>query len=113
MLAPPPPLFPPAPSFLSPRPVQLGSSYLGELHQRSHRPEALWVPTYSYDTANEKNGSARPPACVRFMPRNTLRCSNLPLIRPPLDPTFLAGGVTVMVTLMARLVADCQLVCWP
>jgi hypothetical protein len=45
MLARPPPLFPPAPSFLfSPLPVQLGSSYLGELHQRSNHPEVPWAP---------------------------------------------------------------------
>jgi hypothetical protein len=116
MLARPPPLFPPAPSFLFPRPLQFGSSYLGELHQRFNYPEALWAPTNSYDKANEKNGSARPPACVRFVPRNTLRCSNLLLIRPPLDTTFLAGGVTVTVTLMACLVfpvACCPLLRWP
>src|SRR4051812_33526250 len=39
MLAHPPPLFPPAPSFLSPLPVQLGSSSLGELYLRSNHPK--------------------------------------------------------------------------
>jgi hypothetical protein len=62
------------------------------------------VHTKGYDKANEKNVSARPPACVRFVPRNTLRCSNLLLTRPPLDPPFLTGGLALTVTSMACLV---------
>jgi hypothetical protein len=54
------------PHSFSPRPVQLGSSCLGELHQRSNHPEVLWGPTNSYDRANEKNGLER-PYCLRSL----------------------------------------------
>jgi hypothetical protein len=106
------------PHSFSPRPVQLGSSCLGELHQRSNHPEVLWGPTNSYDRANEKNGLARPYACVRFVPRNTLsfRCSNLAAHSLTLDPTFLADVLALTVTSMACLafpVAGCPLVRWP
>ena len=109
-------LSPSAPSFLSPLPVQLGSSL-----PRRASPTGLTFlkscgpPINSYDRANEKNGLARSPACVRFMPRNILSFQIASvLIRSPLDPTFLAGGLALTVTSMACLVfsvAGCPLVC--
>ena len=61
--------------------------------------------TNSYDRAKEKNGAARPPARVRFVPRNTLSFQpTIVLIRLSLDPTFLAGGLAPTVTSMACLV---------
>jgi hypothetical protein len=62
----------------------------------------------------KKNSSTRPPTRVRFVPRNTLlfQIASM-LIRPPLDPTFLAGGLALTVTLIACLVfhvAGCPLV---
>jgi hypothetical protein len=64
-----------------------------------------------------KIGSARPPARVRFVPRNTLSFQIASvLVRPPLDLTFLAGGLALTVTSMACLVflvAGCPLMRWP
>ena len=86
-------------------------------------PARLLLPWRVYDRANEKNGSAQPPACVLFV--RSLRAPQHPfvsdaaillLIRPPLDPTFLAGGLALPVTSMACLVfpvAGCPLVRWP
>ena len=107
----PPPLFPPAPSFLSPF---LSSS--ASLTSASFTSAPTLLKSNSYDRAEEKNGSAGPPAYVRFMPRNTLRYSHLLLIRLPLDPTFLSGGLALTVTSMACLVfpvAGCPLMRWP
>jgi hypothetical protein len=114
MLAHPPPLFPPAPSFLSPFLSSSAPLTSASFTNWSNLPEVLWGPTNSYDGANEKNGSARSPACVRFVPRNTLSFQIASvLIRSPLDPTFLAGGLALTVTSMAYLVfsvAGCPLI---
>src|SRR2546423_1701556 len=119
MLARPPPLFPPAPSFLSP-PFPVSSSApltSASFTSAPNHPEVLRAPTNSYDRPNEKNGSARPPACVRFVPRNPLSFQvPIVLIRPSLDPTFPAGGLGPTVTSTACLVfpvPGCPLVRWP
>jgi hypothetical protein len=94
----------PAPQSFSPflfssAPLTLASFTSGPTILKSCGPQQLVT------TANEKNGSARPPARVRFVPRNTLSLQIASvLIRLPLDPTFLAGGLALTVTSMARLV---------
>jgi hypothetical protein len=107
-------------SSLIPFPPVLSSSALltsASFTSGSNHPEVLRAPTNSYDRANEKNGSARSPARVRFVLRNTLSFQvTIVLIRPSLDPTFLAGGLAPTVTSMVCLVfpvAGCSLVRWP
>jgi hypothetical protein len=95
--------FIPFPPFLSSSAPLVSASFTN----RFNLPEALWPPTNSYNRANKKNGSTRLPACIRFVPRNTLLFQIASVfIHSPLNSIFLTSGLALTVTLMACLVKN-------
>src|SRR5277367_1590714 len=107
------------PHSFSPRPVQLGSSCLGELHQRSNHPlKSYGAPPIVTTGPMRKMAWHDHMLAFASCPATPFhfRCSNLAAHSLTLDPTFLADVLALTVTSIACLVfpvAGCPLVRWP